>query len=101
MPQALRSNGQIPEANVVMLCRQYVDVEPALEQHYDRLSVDLAKRVQSRIDANNAPDYMVRRYAQMMAEVAFPPPLVTEDGHIVDGNTRFKAYGQRNQRYIE
>jgi hypothetical protein len=101
MPPTIRTNGQIPESNVRMLCQQYVDVEPVLEPHYDRLGVDLAKRVQSRIDANNAPDHMVRRYALLMAEVAFPPPLVTSDGHIVDGNTRFKAHGQRNTRYIE
>lgn len=97
-----RSNGQPSEpTDVVALCQRYLGVEPQLVAQYDRLHVQLQRRVQSRIDVNNAPDYMVQRYARLMSETRFPPPLYTEDGVPIDGNTRTRAYIERNVRYIE
>lgn len=95
-------NGQPAQGvDIIALCQQYVGVTPTLVPQYDRLQVRLQDRVQSRIDVNNAPDYMVKRYARLMSETRFPPPLYTEDGVPVDGNTRTKAHAERNTRYIE
>jgi hypothetical protein len=99
---ANRFNGQPAQAaDIPALCLQYVGVEPTLVEQYDRLQVQMQDRVQSRIDANNAPDYQVKRYAAMMSESHFPAPLVTKDNIPVDGNTRFKAHALRSTRYIQ
>jgi hypothetical protein len=97
-----RFNGQPTQAaDIQSLCRQYVGVEPALIEQYDRFQVRMQDRIQSRIDKNNAPDFMVKRYAHQMAESRFPAPLFTADNITVDGNTRVKAHELRNTRYIE
>src|SRR5215831_17602073 len=103
MPPPRGSDGQSPQtADVVALCAQYLDgVVPTLDTHYDRTQVRLLEQVQGRIDQNNAPDHMVRRYAHQMSESPFPPPLYTEDGVPVDGKTRTKAYALCETRYIE
>ena len=44
---------------------------------------------------------MVKRYARLMSELSFPAVLVTKDAHIIDGNTRTRAHGERNERYIK
>jgi hypothetical protein len=99
---APRYNGQPAQAaDIPSLCAQYVGVEPTLDEQYDRRQVRLLDRVQSRIDANNAPDFMVKRYAHQMAESRFPAPLLTSDHIPVDGNTRVKAHAMRETRYIE
>lgn len=95
-------NGQPAQAvDIVVLCQQYVGVEPVFVAQYDRLQVRMQDRVQSRIDQNNAPDFQVKRYANQMSESRFPPPLVTKDNIPVDGNTRFRAHALRSTRYIE
>jgi len=97
-----RFNGQPSQAaDIPTLCQQYLGVEPTFESQYDRLSIRMQDRVQSRIDANNAPDAMVKRYANQMGESHFPAPLLTKDGIPIDGNTRVKARGLRNERFIE
>jgi len=76
------------------------DVEIKLESRFDRLQIRTDDRVQSRIDKNTAPKFMVERYANQMGEFTFPPILLTSDCIIIDGNTRNKAYATRNDRYI-
>jgi hypothetical protein len=99
---ATRSNGSTASSvDVVALCLKYVGVEPTLDPHYKRSQVRLLDRAQARIDKNNAPDHMVKRYAHQMGEGPFPPPLYTEDHVPVDGNTRTKAYALREENYIE
>jgi hypothetical protein len=88
-------------AAIEALIKTHVGVEPRLESQYDRLKIRSDDRVQSRIDKNTAPKHMVERYANQMGEFEFPPVIVTEDAIIVDGNTRNKARGLRNERYMQ
>ena len=98
---APRSNGHGPQpTDVVALCLRFLGVEPILQPQYDRAQVRLLDRVQGRLDVNNAPAYMVKRYAELMREATFPPPLYTGDAVPVDGNTRTRAYEMRGVRYI-
>jgi hypothetical protein len=100
-PRSNGSQGLITStADIVNLCLKYTGVEPRLDPEYDRTQVRLNERIQSRFDKNNAPDFMVKRYAHQMAESSFPPPLYTEDHIPIDGNTRTKAYMLREIRYI-
>ena len=60
------------------------------------------KRVQVRYERNQAPKTEVSRYAVAMANGnLFPPIIVTEDGFIVDGNTRVGARRKLGEKYIE
>jgi len=102
MAPAPRFNGAPSQAvDVPSLCILYVGVQPVLDEHFDRLRIKTQDRVQSRIDKNNAPDGMVKRYAKLMGESVFPAVLLTEDAHTVDGNTRVKAHAARSDRYIK
>jgi hypothetical protein len=86
-------------AEIERLIEAVVGVNAELDEQYDRLSIRTDDRVQSRIDKNSAPKFMVERYANQMGEYAFPPVIVTRDGFTVDGNTRNKAREARNERY--
>lgn len=86
-------------AEIERLIEAVVGVHPDLDEHYDRLQIRTDDRVQSRIDKNSAPKFMVERYANQMGEYTFPPVIVTRDGVTVDGNTRNKARELRNERY--
>jgi hypothetical protein len=87
-------------AAIEALIRTHLDVEPRLDPQYDRLKIRSDDRVQSRIDKNTAPKHMVERYANQMGEFEFPPVIITSDNIIIDGNTRNKARGLRNERYM-
>jgi hypothetical protein len=86
-------------AEIERLIEAVVGVQADLDEHYDRLQIRTDDRVQSRIDKNSAPKFMVERYANQMGEYNFPPVIVTRDGITVDGNTRNKARELRNERY--
>jgi len=86
-------------AEIERLIEAVLGVQAELDERYDRLDIRTDDRVQSRIDKNSAPSFMVERYANQMGEFTFPPIIVTRDGIIVDGNTRNKAREQRNERY--
>ena len=86
-------------AEIEKLIEAIVGVQAELDEHYDRLQIRTDDRVQSRIDKNSAPKFMVERYANQMGEYTFPPIVVTRDGLTVDGNTRNKAREVRNERY--
>jgi hypothetical protein len=102
MAPAPRFNGAPSQAvDTPSLCILYVGIQPVLEEHYDRLRIKMQDRVQSRIDKNNAPEAMVKRYTKLMSESVFPAVLLTEDDHIIDGNTRVKAHAARSERYIK
>jgi hypothetical protein len=87
-------------AMIEAMIRTHLGVEAELDPHYDRLKIRSDNRVQSRIDRNTAPDHMVERYSYQMGEFEFPPVIITKDNFIVDGNTRNKARGRRNERYM-
>jgi hypothetical protein len=87
-------------ASIEKLIQNVLGVEPEFEQNFDRLKIRSDDRVQSRIDRNTAPRHMVDRYANQMGEFEFPPVIITSDNIIIDGNTRNKARGQRNERYM-
>jgi hypothetical protein len=53
-------------------------VEPHFIAQFDRLQIRTDDRVQSRIDKNSAPKFMVERYANQMGEFHFPPIVITE-----------------------
>jgi hypothetical protein len=60
------------------------------------------KRVQVRSEGNLAPSAEVNRYAVAMQNGnQFPPIIVTEDGVVVDGNTRVGAKRKRQETFIE
>lgn len=86
-------------AEIERLIEAIVGVQADLDEHYDRLQIRTDDRVQSRIDKNSAPKFMVERYANQMGEYTFPPVIVTRDGLTVDGNTRNKARELRNERF--
>jgi len=73
--------------------------KPRLVAEFDLTAIDPDERVQVRIDKNNAPKEMVERFAGQMAFSVFPPIVVTQDAHIIDGNTRFRARLKREERY--
>lgn len=63
-----------------------------LEPQFDVTQIDLDNRVQVRTE-NVAPAGNVEQYANhLKSGVKLPAPIVTLDGYIVDGNTRFKAF---------
>jgi hypothetical protein len=99
---AQKYNGEVAKvANIENLIHTVLGVEASHVPNFDRLSIRTDDRVQSRIDKNNAPKEMVERYVNQMSEFTFPPPILTADNLVVDGNTRVKAHAQRNDRYIE
>src|SRR6516162_8084197 len=103
MASSQRMNGASTDAKaslVERLVQKILGIEVASVPDYDRLQIRASDRVQGRIDKNNAPAFMVERYAMQMGEFQFPPILLTSDHIIVDGNTRNKAYGKRNERHI-
>ena len=81
------------------LIQAILHVEPEYVEDFDYHKLDPNERVQVRIDKNNAPKEMVQRYVHQMAFSQFPPVVVTEDEHIVDGNTRVKARWEREERF--
>jgi hypothetical protein len=85
--------------DAIELIEAMVKAKPRLEPKFDTTKIDPEGRVQVRIDKNNAPREMVERFAGQMAFSDFPPIVVTEDARIIDGNTRYKARLQRNERY--
>jgi hypothetical protein len=95
-------NGAIAKvAGIEKLIVEILGVEASYVEDYDRLQIRGDDRVQSRIDKNNAPKFMVERYTHQMGESTFPPIIVTADHIKVDGNTRDKAYAARGTRYID
>lgn len=58
---------------------------------YEIEALDYNRRVQVREEGHYNPRELVERYAVQMGETAFPPIVVTNDGWIVDGNTRVEA----------
>lgn len=86
--------------DIESVIERVVGVKAVLEEKYDTARRNPKDRVQVRLDPNNAPTYMVDRYRLQMGRAAFPPPVVTKDGYCVDGNTRFAAYAEREERYI-
>jgi hypothetical protein len=82
-------------AEIEKCIQALLGVEAEFTDRYDRLQIRGDDRVQSRIDKNNAPKFMVERYANQMGEFTFPPVIVTQDHVTVDGNTRVKARAQR------
>jgi hypothetical protein len=100
---APRMNGTAQGLDAVTLeiITTITGLTPTLEPNFDRVTgIRPGERVQSRLDRNNAPRERVKLYAQLMGGVTFPAIIVTEDGIIVDGNTREKARGQRGDRYM-
>jgi hypothetical protein len=91
-------NGKTAEIQRVIELK--LGVAAQFDPHYDRLRIRMDDRVQSRIDKNTAPKFMVERYAAQMSVFTFPPVVITSDGILVDGNTRTKAAAQRNDRYL-
>lgn len=67
--------------------------------NYDLGKLDLSRRVQVRESNHYAPKDMVDQFVIQMSEVAFPPPVVTSDGWIVDGNTRVGARKVRKEKF--
>jgi hypothetical protein len=95
-----RVNGESGKSSVVIrIITEVLGVEPVLDESYDLYNLRPDERVQSRIDRNNAPAHMVKRYASQMGEFEFPPIVVTQDGVKTDGNTRVKARAERGDRY--
>lgn len=79
--------------------KSVIGVEPGYEEKFDLLRLDPKDRVQVRLDRNNAPQFMVDRFAFQMSETEFPPLVVSADDRTVDGNTRERAKRKREERY--
>lgn len=61
------------------------------------MPTDAKRRVQIRSEEHNSPRDMVTQYAAAMARGdRFPPPVLTLDDYLVDGNTRVEA-ARRNK----
>lgn len=85
--------------DAVEVIESVVGVKPRLEDNYDLGQLDLGDRVQIRLDKNNAPKEMVERFAFQMGRSVFPPPVITADHRVVDGNTRIRARALREERF--
>jgi hypothetical protein len=71
----------------------------ALDQRYP--TPDVSKRVQIRQIAHYAPPAEVSKYAAAMARGDdFPPIVVTQDGYLLDGNTRAEAARRNKFPYL-
>jgi len=71
---------------------------------YDLEALDVTRRVQAREYASTAsavfaPKAEASRYAVQMAHSVFPPIIVTNDGWIVDGNTRVEGRRIRKEKF--
>jgi hypothetical protein len=69
---------------------------------YDLERLSAERRIQVRDSRHYAPKDEVERYAVQMAEVEFPPIIVTGDDEawLVDGNTRVGASLMRGQKFF-
>lgn len=85
--------------DVPNLIHGLLGVEAELVDDFDLLQLDIDHRLQVRLDPNNAPAEMVNRFVHQMSFSQFPPPVVTKDNRIVDGNTRRKALAIRETRF--
>jgi len=103
--EATRFNGDFRNLETVSdvpnLIHSVLGVEPELVENFDLLRLDSDERLQVRLDPNNAPTEMVNRFIHQMSFSQFPPMVVTADDRIVDGNTRRKAYDQRETRFAD
>lgn len=71
----------------------------ALVPDYDLARLEGKQReVQVRESKHYSPRETVEQYAIMMGETAFPPPVLTADDRIVDGNTRVAARLKRKEK---
>lgn len=69
-----------------------------LDEGYDLTQVSLDRRIQVRNVKSYIPKQMVERFAaQMRGGAVFPPIVVTADGWLVDGNTRYAARVKRRE----
>lgn len=71
-----------------------------LDPQYDLDRLDIVeRRIQVRSNEHVAPKDTVSRFAIQMAHSEFPPIVVTEDGWVVDGNTRKEAKRKRGEKF--
>jgi ATP-dependent protease HslVU (ClpYQ) peptidase subunit len=61
---------------------------------------EIKDRVQIRSEKHVAPAARVKEYAQRMKAEQTPPILVTEDGYVVDGNTRIKGARKNGRKHL-
>lgn len=66
---------------------------------YDLANLSTERRVQVREINHYAPRENVDQYAIQMGESVFPPVVVTNDGWIIDGNTRVGARLKRKEKF--
>jgi len=63
-----------------------------LEPEYTLEKLEKCEPMQVRDAAHLAPKAVVAQYAvQMQNGASFPPPVITKDGYVLDGNTRIAA----------
>lgn len=65
-----------------------------------KLDPSSGRRAQVRDEKNYAPKEGVERFAVQMTHVEFPPIVVTNDGWVVDGNTRIGAAAKRGLKFF-
>jgi hypothetical protein len=70
------------------------------DAQYDLEQLSSDRRVQCRETGHYAPKESVARYAVQMSHTPFPPIVVTQDGWIVDGNTRVGAMLLRKEKFF-
>ena len=101
--EAVRFNGDFRNIGTVTdvpnLIRGLLGVDAEVVEDFDLLQLDPDDRLQVRLDPNNAPAEMVNRFVHQMSFSQFPPPVVTKDNRMVDGNTRRKAFAIRETRF--
>lgn len=90
----------IGTSDVTSLIEATVGITPEFEDSFDLLRLNPDDRLQIRIGTNVAPKPMVERFAFQMTLSKFPPLVTTEDDKIVDGNTRYHACRQREERWF-
>jgi len=99
--EAERFDGEFNSVNFTdpsELIKAITGVKPVLDQNFDLTTIN-PDRVQVRLDKNNAPIEMVKRFAEQMSFSVFPPIVVTKDHRITDGNTRYRARQKRGDRF--
>jgi hypothetical protein len=66
---------------------------------YDLDGLSAERRIQVRDSNHFEPSHQVRWMVQQMSHTPLPPPVVTRDAWVVDGNTRIRARKERKERF--